>query len=412
MLRVAAFSCFLFGLGALGRAEDWPQFLGPNRNGIASEKGLVRSWKENGPKVLWRIEGGVGMSGVVVREGVAFTMAHRGGEQTLLAIGAENGKSAWETPIAPEYRNQMGNGTRATPVVDGDRVVVFTGEGILAAVHRSTGKVLWSRNVVSDAMGEPADYGMASSPLVVDGKVIVHLGVADNSIAAFEVENGKPAWSTGSDPAGYSSPTLLTLHGKPHLVSFVGASLTGMDPASGKVLWRYPFETDFGCNIATPIAVDGGVYISAGENHGGTLLDIEPSADGFTPKERWTSFGPSSVLRCEWQTPLLIDGHLYGFDNVGGAGPVSHLACIEAKTGKRVWQKTRFGKGNAVAADGVLYILTFDGQLVTIAATPKGYSEIARAKVSDKTRTAPSLANGLLYLRDDKEIICLDLRQK
>jgi outer membrane protein assembly factor BamB len=185
-----------------------------------------------------------------------------------------------------------------------------------------------------------------------------------------------------------------------------------MDPASGKVLWRYPFETDFGCNIATPIAVDGGVYISAGENHGGTLLDIEPSAGGFTPKERWTSFGPSSVLRCEWQTPLLIDGHLFGFDNVGGAGPVSHLACIEAKTGKRIWQKTRFGKGNAVAADGVIYILTFDGQLVTIAATPKGYSEIARAKVSDKTRTAPSLANGLLYLRDDKEIVCLDLRQK
>ncbi|MCA9155360.1 MAG: PQQ-binding-like beta-propeller repeat protein, partial [Planctomycetales bacterium] len=176
---------------------------------------------------------------------------------------------------------------------------------------------------------------------------------------------------------------------------------------AGKLLWRYPFETDYECNTATPIAAAGGVLISSGENHGSALLSVTPAGGAFEVGEQWTSFGAKSTLRSEWQTPILLDGYLYGFDNVGSAGPVTHLTCVDAKTGERVWQKTRFGKGNLIAADGKLFISTMNGELVVARATPEGYQELGRQELLDSTRQAPSLANGFLYLRDNREIVCV-----
>jgi outer membrane protein assembly factor BamB len=186
----------------------------------------------------------------------------------------------------------------------------------------------------------------------------------------------------------------------------------GLDPQSGKQLWRYPFVTDYFCNIAVPLAVDGQVLISSGENHGSALLNLTPQADGFRVEEAWTSEGPESVLRNEWQTSILRDGYLYGFDNVGSAGPVTHLTCVEAATGKKVWEKLRFGKGNLIAADGKLFMTTHKGDLVIARASPQGYEELGRAKVLETTRQAPSLSDGLLYVRDDRDIVCLDVRAR
>jgi outer membrane protein assembly factor BamB len=177
------------------------------------------------------------------------------------------------------------------------------------------------------------------------------------------------------------------------------------------VLWRYAYETDYDCNIATPIAVDGNVFISSGENHGSVLLKLKPDSDKFTVEEAWKSQGPQSVLRCEWQTPILLDGKLYGLDNIGSAGPVTHLTCIDAETGKRLWQQPRFGKSNLIAADGKLFFSTMTGEMVAVRASPTAYEEIGRTQVLGPTRQAPSLSNGLLYLRDDKEIVCLDVRK-
>ena len=160
-----------------------------------------------------------------------------------------------------------------------------------------------------------------------------------------------------------------------------------------------------------PLAVDSKVFLSSGENHGCVLLSLTPIGEKFDLEEVWDSQGPQSVLRNEWQTSILLDGHLYGFDNVGSAGPVTHLTCIEAATGKRVWQQARFGKGNLIAADGKLFISTMKGELIIVRATPEKYDEIGRATVIGSTRQAPSLDGGLLYLRDDKEIVCLDVRK-
>jgi outer membrane protein assembly factor BamB len=185
-----------------------------------------------------------------------------------------------------------------------------------------------------------------------------------------------------------------------------------MSPEKGGILWRYPYKTNFNSNIAAPIAVAGQVFISAGENHGSVLLKLSPDGEKFQPTAVWSSQGAESVLRNEWQTSMLIDGYLYGFDNVGGAGPISHLTCINAKTGERAWQKSRFGKGNLIAADGKLFISTMKGELVVVKASPKGYQENCRAVVTDGTRQAPALSAGLLYLRDDREIVCINVEKQ
>jgi hypothetical protein len=306
----------------------------------------------------------------------------------------------------------MGDGPRAAPAIAGDRVFVFTGDGVLSAVDFPNGKILWSHATVKELKGKEAEYGMACSPLVVGELVIVTVGAPQATVVAYECATGKQRWGVGDDPAGYSSPALLDVGGREQIVAYTGNSALGIAPDTGTLLWRYPYETNYECNIATPLAIDGQVFLSSGENHGSVLLALSAQGDRFEPKEVWSSFGPSSVLRAEWQTPILLDGILYGMDNVGGAGPITHLTAIAADTGERKWQQVRFGKGNFIAADGKLFLSTMKGELVVVRATPEKYDELGRATILGSTRQAPALANGRLYLRDDREIVCVDVRRK
>jgi outer membrane protein assembly factor BamB len=402
--------------GAAWAADDstspkWPQLLGPHRNGISSETGLFDEWPHDGPKEVWRAPGGVGMSGLAIRDGRLVTMVQRDGRQWLVAHDALMGTAIWQVPLASEYHNPMGDGPRGTPTIDGERVFAFTGEGTLACVRFADGGVLWSHDVPAELKVKRAEYGMACSPLIAGNHVVVTAGAPQATIAAFDAKSGKLAWKAGNDPAGYSSPAVLDVGGQEQLVAATGASILGLSPKTGAVLWRFPFETNFNCNIATPIAIDGTVFVSSGENHGSVSLALMPDGEQFKLAEVWSSLGPKSVLRSEWQTPLLLDGYLYGMDNVGGAGPITHLTCVKADTGERAWQKPRFGKGNLIAADGKLFLSTMEGELVVLRATPEKYDEIGRAVVIGPTRQAPALCGGLLYLRDDEEIVCLDVRR-
>ncbi len=402
-------------LAAQGTAADpahsWPQFLGPQRNGISHEKGLLEEWPAGGPREVWRASGGVGMSGLAIDRGRLLTLVQSEEGQSVVALDARTGKANWATVIAPAYRNPMGDGPRGTPTIAGDRVFAFSGEGVLAALQFGDGKILWKQDVVRQLGGKPADYGMACSPLVVGELVIVTAGAPQATVAAFQVASGKLAWKAGDDPAGYSSPALLDVGGRRQLVVFSGASLLGLTPRQGELLWRYPYETDFNCNIATPLAYQNSVFVSSGENHGSVLLSLTARGDQFDVKPLWASQGPRSVLRNEWQTSILIDGYLYGLDNVGSAGPVTHLACVAAESGERAWRQSRFGKANLIAADGKLFLSTMKGELVVVRVTPERYEEIGRGVVLGTTRQAPALAGGLLYLRDDHEIVCLDVRK-
>lgn len=396
-------------------ANPWPQILGPQRNGRSMETGLIDKLPAEGIKAKWRVSGGVGMSAIVISRGKALTLVQREGKQQLIALDATTGEALWQAPLAPAYENSMGNGPRATPTIAGELVFTFTGEGILTASKFSDGTAIWSRNCVQELKGEIAEYGMACSPLVVGDLVIVTVGAPNACVVAYQATTGKQVWAAGNDAAGYSSPALLefpAFPGHPQLVAFTGGSLLGLNPKTGASLWSYPYETNYECNIATPLAIKNDIFISAGENHGSTLLALKGTGDKFAVKEVWTSQGVKSVLRNEWQTSILLDGYLYGMDNVGGAGPITHLTCIDAATGERKWQQARFGKGNLIEAEGKLFISTMKGELVLVKANPQAYQELGRSELLGSTRQAPALANGLLYLRDDKEIVCVDVRRK
>ena len=395
-------------------SSDWPQFLGPARNGISAETGLLETFPAGGLKPAWRARGGIGMAAVAVSGGKAVTMVQDESSQMAVALDARTGKMLWRTAIAPAYKSGCGggNGTRATPAITGGQVFTFSGEGILTALSLADGTVTWSDDCLQRLGGEQADCGMACSPLVEGGKVIVTVGAPAATVVAYGLKTGKQAWVAGKgDPAGYSSPAMLNVGGTRQLVVLNGRAAMGINPADGSLLWRYDYVTPYQVNIATPLAFKGSVFLSAGCNHGATMLSLHKTGGTFQANPGWESSGPRSVMRNEWQTSILLDGYFYGFDNVGSGGPVTHLTCVDATTGKRMWQVRRFGKGNLIAADGKLFMTTMKGELVVAAATPKAYRELGRAKVLETTRQAPTLAGGLLYVRDNNEIVCFDVRK-
>jgi outer membrane protein assembly factor BamB len=400
-------------MASSGLAEDWPQFLGTSRSGVSSETGLLNAFPADGPVVRWRVPLGVGMSGVAVSNGRAYTLFQDSDHQFLVALSAADGAEKWRTPFAPIYENAMGNGPRATPTVNADQVFALSGEGILAAFNVSDGKLLWSVNVPKSLGGTPSEYGMSCSPVVIDDRVIVHAGTESAKVAAFDRASGKLIWKAGQGKAGYSSPVMMTLAGKSQVVSLTANELVGVDAATGKVLWDVPFPTEYDCNTACPVQIDEtSVLISAGENHGAMLLAVESSGTGFKATEVWSSLGKDSQLRAEWQTPVIHDGHLYGLDNSGSAGPITHLVCIRLKDYRTMWQKARFGKSNLILADGKLFLTTMNGELVIVEASPKEFKELGRARIMETTRQAPALADGHLFLRDDQEVLCIDVRAK
>ncbi len=406
-------SAFVVMLAAVeARAEDWNQFLGKHRNGVSSEKSLISEWPADGPSIAWRTPLGVSMSSVVVSGGQAFTLFQDESDLYVVALNAADGKELWRTKFAAAYENAMGNGPRATPTVADGRLFVFTGEGILAAFNLKDGQELWKVNVPSTLKGEASEYGMSCSPLVVRNMVIVHTGSSDAAVAAFDTKAGKALWKSATGKAGYSSPVLMTVAGKEQIVTLTADGAFGLETTDGQVLWKSPFPTEYDCNTACPVQLGPSeVLISAGENHGAAVLQIAKNGDSFSAEEVWSSYGKDSQLRAEWQTPVIHDGHLYGLDNSGSAGPITNLVCIRLKDHKTVWQKARFGKSNLILADGKLFLTTMNGEVVIVDASPKEFKELGRATIMETTRQAPTLANGYLFVRDDKEVICIDVRK-
>ena len=249
----------------LAQVPAWNQFLGQGRNGISPETGLLANWPTQGLEIAWRANGGVGMSAVAVAEGRAITVWNSDGGQTVAALSMKDGALLWTALVAANYENQMGNGPRATPTIAGKQVFAYTGEGTLVYLDLSTGKQCWSKSVVREMLGRPAEYGMACSPLVVDDLVIVTAGGQGKAVVALDRKSGDIRWTAVNGLPGHSSPALLDLCGESHVVAFTASGVTGLHPNDGKELWSYPFPTPYDCNTATPIEAGGNVFISAGE---------------------------------------------------------------------------------------------------------------------------------------------------
>jgi outer membrane protein assembly factor BamB len=389
-------------------AADWPQWLGPQRNGSSPETGLLTTWPQAGPKVLWKVQGGAGYSAVVVADGRAVTLVQRGDKEWCIALDAVKGMELWKREIGPFYKNNFGNGPRSTPTIDGPRVYAQSVSGPVVCLEAATGKVLWSVELLKEFGVKNLTWGLSASPLV-DGNLVYAIpGAPGAGVVAFDKMTGKIAWQAGSDKAAYATPVTVLVDGKKQLVVFNAAGLVGMEAGTGKEFWRIPWVTEFDVNICTPLIMDDLMFVASGETVGSTLFQFKAGK----PAVVWESKGKKDqVMTNYWANAVQLDGYLYGLS--GEFDKRIDLNCVELKTGKLMWSKKDFGKGAMTLADNHLWMSTKAGDLVLIHANPKGFQEEARVReFMGDNRTVPTIANGRLYVRDLESIFCLDIGAK
>jgi outer membrane protein assembly factor BamB len=403
--RGLIFSCATLLLGAATAfAADWPHWLGPNGDGSSPEHGLLTTWPAGGPNVLWKVVGGDGYSSVAVAGGRAITLVQRDGAELVLALDAASGKELWTARVGPAYKNQYGNGPRSTPSIDGQRVYVTSVTGPVLCLKAASGKEVWRRDLLQEFGAKNLTWGLAASPVVEGNLLLVVPGAKGAGVAALDKRDGKLVWKTGNDKAAYASPVPVTVGGQRQVLFFTAPGLLAVAADSGRELWRVPWQTEFDCNICTPLPIGDRVFVSSGEDVGCALFRL--SGQG-APEVVWESKGKKSVMKNYWANTVAHEGYLYGL--AGEFSKVIDLRCLELATGKVMWSKTNFGKGAITLADGHLFITTKPGDLVLVRATPEGYQEKARVKVLGENRTVPTIAGGRLYLRDRESIRCLNI---
>ncbi|HEX5719446.1 MAG TPA: PQQ-binding-like beta-propeller repeat protein [Thermoanaerobaculia bacterium] len=391
-LRFLAF-CLIASVVA---AADWPQFRGPNRDGISPEAAVLNSWPASGPKVLWKAPLGEGYSQVVSAKGRLYTLAQQGKEQVAVAFDGATGKQLWRTRIDREYNDGQGDGPRSTPTVDGELVYVLSAHGKLAALRAANGQVAWQHDLRAEYGANPPQWGVSTSPLVESNLLIVNVGGAGNkSIIAFDKTNGKPVWTSQGDGAGYSAPIAITVRGVRQVIVFTADAILSISPEDGRLFWRSAWKTDYDVNAATPIFFPPDkLFVSSGYGTGSALLQINRT----NVAEVWRSRG----MKNQFSSSVLDNGILYGFDD-------ATFKAIDAATGNERWKQRGFGHGSLILAGGHLIVLSDTGKLALVQATPEEYRELGNAQVIDgKCWTSPSLADGRLYVRNEEQLIAFD----
>jgi outer membrane protein assembly factor BamB len=262
---------FLISLNLM--AADWPQWRGPNRDGISSETGLLATWPSGGPPVVWKTDGlGEGYSSLAIAGGRLYTQGQRGRQEFVLAFDVKTGKKVWETAVSRDYRNDRGDGPRGTPTLDGDRLYAMTGDGVLVCMETATGKTVWSQNVAQKYGGEIPNWGYSESPLIDGDRLIVMPGGRGASIVSLKKTDGSLQWKAGSDRAGYSSAIVANVGGVRQVIALSAQSAMGVEETNGELLWRYARVSNNTANIATPIYHDGEAFLSRAAYHVGSLF--------------------------------------------------------------------------------------------------------------------------------------------
>jgi outer membrane protein assembly factor BamB len=385
----------------------WPQWRGPRRDGVSYETGLLDSWPGDGPRKIWQQPAGIGYSSFAVAGGRLFTLMQDGDSEAVFCWNADDGNELWRYRYPAKFESADGSGPRATPTVDGDLVYTVGGTGIMNALKvnpaSSSGEVVWHKDLLADFGARNLRWGTSLSPLVVGDLVYINPGGRNgNSIAALDKRTGAVVWKSLDDPAGYSSPVEATLAGQKQIVFFTATGLVGATLQDGKLLWRFPWETSYGCNIATPIVVGDYVFVSSGYNRGCAVVHIEKIADAFQARRVYENHHMSN----HFSSSVYFRGYLYGFND-------ARLTCMDFGTGEVKWRESSFGKGSLLVADGRLIILGETGKLALADATPEGYHERASDQISNtQCWVVPVLAAGRLYVRDAEKVMCLDLRSE
>ena len=381
---------------------NWPQWRGPNRDGVSKETGLLKQWPAEGPALVWKAAGaGRGFSSFSVANGKLITMGLRGDREFVVAFDVATGKEAWATAHGTAFHNDRGDGPRGTPTIDGDRVYALGGDGDLTALNARTGQVVWTKNILKEFGGRNITWGISESPLIVGDKLLVNPGGPGASIVALNKSNGAVIWKSQSDKAGYSSAIPVQVNGGTQVVFFTDQRAVGLDLKDGRLLWEYARPANRTANAATPIARANRVFISSDYGTGGGVVEIKP--DG-TAQEVWFT----REVRNHHSSSVLIGDYLYGFSS-------SILMAVKFDTGEIAWRDRSVGKGSLVYADGRLYCFSERGVVGLVEATPTGYVERGRFRIeagSLETWTHPVVAGGRLYLRDQDTIYAYDVRQK
>jgi outer membrane protein assembly factor BamB len=393
-------------MAACAAAEDWPQFLGPSRNGVYSGNDLAAKWPPAGPAIVWKKDIGAGFASPVVAEGRVILFHRVGDKEVVEALDAATGRAIWSFDYPTQYRDDFGfdEGPRAAPTVAGGRIYTFGAEGALHCLDFATGKKIWSLDTHKQFQVAKGFFGAAGAPLVDGGRVLMNIGGALAGLAAFDGATGKTLWTAPNQEASYSSPVAATIQGARHALFFTRSGLVDVDPVSGKVRYELPWRARMraSVNAATPIVVDDFVFVSASYGTGAILLQI--GANGL--KKIWSS---DDALTNHYSTSVYKDGFLYGFHGRQEEG--QSLRCIDFKTGKVRWDVDGFGAGTVTLAGDKLLLVKEGGELVLAAATPVKFQQISVAKVLPPTvRAYPAIANGRMYVRNEKTLICLNLK--
>lgn len=403
MLRLLAFACLA---AATANARGLAAVPRPAPDGTSAETNLAASWPTDGPPVVWKTPVGRGFSGPVVAEGRVILHHRRDDTEVIEAFSVTDGKPLWKHAYPATYRDDFGfdDGPRATPAVVSRRVFAFGAAGVLTCVDAATGARRWQVDCAKELGADKGFFGFASSPLVMDGAVLVNVGGRDGAgIAAHDADSGRLRWKATGDAAGYAAPVAAELGGKPAAVFFTRAGLAVVNPADGTVRGTFPWRSreHASVNAAAPLVAADRIFLTASYATGAVLLDWR---DG-RPRPVWQG---DDILSAHYATPVRRGELLFGFDGRQEHDP--RLRCVEWATGRMRWTQEGLGTGTLLLAGDRLLVLTERGELLLAPASADGLQPAARAQIlGTDTRAVPALADGVLYARDKRQLVAVCL---
>lgn len=380
-------------------AAYWTGFRGPRRDGHYEEMEILTAWPPGGLPLLWRQPIGGGYASFAVAAGKAFTIEQRRQQEVVAAYAIDTGRELWTHSWDGKFTESMGGeGPRATPTWDDGRLYALGARGQFRCLQANTGNLIWRRDILSDNQASNLTWGMAASPLIIDEKVIVLPGgPSGKSVVAYHKLTGEPLWKSLDDKQAYTSPIVATFAGRRQILVVSAQRALGLTVEDGSLLWDYPWTTQFDINSAQPILLsDNRFFISAAYDHGAAVVEITKASAGFQARTVWQN----NRMKNKFTSSVLHQGHIYGLDE-------SMLACVNAQTGELKWKGGRYGYGQLLLASGHLIVLTESGDLVLVKAFPERHQELARfSAIAGKTWNHPSLAGGLLLVRNTTEMAC------
>lgn len=393
-------------IAPLAVAEDWPQWLGPRRDGSTTDG--ISPWKGE-LKKLWSVPVTEGHSSPIVASGKVYIHGSPAGkdQEVIECFAADTGKKLWsfEYDRGP-FAGLFGRGPRGTPVVTEGKLIAFGATGIVTCLDAEKGEKIWQVDTKKEYKAPDLKFGASASPLVVGKQVVIQVGAKGAGLVAFDLATGKEVWKSLDDPASYAAPILRHDGSEMLIVCLTQKGLVGVSPKDGKLRWSFPFVDKLAESSTTPVRVADKIFISS-ITLGSAL--VTPEAGGKV-KQEWFN----KDLTCYFSTPVVMGEHIYVVTGALSISPSASLHCVEAKTGKVVWTREKVGKYHAClmnTSNDKLLLIEEAGNVVMLEPSPKGYQELCRARVSGETWAHPALANGRLFIRDKKDLICVGIHQ-